>query len=214
MWKLVSRLFLTGLFTVLPIAITLAVLAWFAVTLEAVLGGIIQWLLPEGLYVTGLGFLAGLGLVLLVGAMMSTWLAQRLFGSFEAAFLRLPVLKVLYGAVKDVITMFSPHKERHFASVVAFNWPGTEVRMIGFVTRENTTDLPGDLGAEDVVAVYFPVSYQIGGYMLVLPRKQLEEIDMPVHEALRFSLTAGVSRGGPSATQSPAAPPFATNTGE
>lgn len=205
-WKLFSRLFLTGLFTVLPIAVTLAVLAWFAVTLEAVLGGLLQWLLPEGWYVAGLGFVAGLLMVLLVGAMMSTWLVQRLFGSFEAAFLRLPVLKVLYGAVKDVIAMFSPNKERHFASVVAYNWPGTDVRMIGFVTRESTTDLPSDLGAADVVAVYFPMSYQIGGYMLLLPRKHLEEIDMPIHEALRFSLTAGVSRGGAANPRSPAAP--------
>lgn len=205
-WKLFSRLFLTGLLTVLPIAVTLAVLVWFAVTLEAVLGGLIQWLLPEGLYVAGLGFLAGLGLVLLIGAMMSSWIVRRLFGSFEAAFLRLPVLKVLYGAVKDVIAMFSPNKERHFASVVAFNWPGTNVRMIGFVTRESTTDLPSDLGSADVVAVYFPMSYQIGGYMLLLPRDQLEKIDMPVHEALRFSLTAGVSRGGPASPPSPVPP--------
>lgn len=194
--KTLSRLLLTGLLTVLPIVVTIAVLVWLASTLEKVLGGVLQWMLPEGVYATGMGFVAGLLLVFVVGLVMSSWLAQRLFERFEATFLRVPVLNSLYGAVKDFTALFSPDKARQFASVVTFRLPGTDARLVGFVTRDDTEDLPGGLGSAETVAVYLPMSYQIGGYMLLLPREQLEKIDMPVHEALRFTLTAGVSRSG------------------
>lgn len=193
--KGLSRLLITGLLTVLPITVTLAVLVWLASTLETVLGGILDWLLPEGMYATGMGFAAALVLVLLVGVVMSSWLAQRLFERFEHVFLKLPVINALYGAIKDMLALFTPDKERQFGAVVTFRPPGTDVRVLGFVTRDNTTDLPGGLGSEDTVAVYLPLSYQIGGYMLLMPRDQLEVVDMPVADALRLTLTAGVTGG-------------------
>lgn len=196
--KALSRILLTGLLTVLPVIVTLAVLGWLAGTLESVLGGILEWLLPEGMYGTGMGFAAGVLLVFAVGVVMSSWLAQRLFGFFERAVLRLPVINTLYGAVKDMLALFSPDKERQFGAVVAFCLPGTEARLVGFVTCDSTGEWPGGLGGPDTVAVYLPMSYQIGGYMLLLPRDQLEEVDMPVADALRLTLTAGVTGAGAS----------------
>ncbi len=193
--KTLSRLMLTGLFTVLPVVVTLAILVWLASILESVLGGVLAWILPEGLYVTGMGFLAGLVLVFVVGVIMSTWLAQRVFGHFETVFLRVPFLNSVYGAVKDITLMFSPNKHRQFGAVVAFRLPGTDAQLLGFTTRTDTTDLPAPINDAETVAVYLPMSYQIGGYMLLLPRDQLTEVDMSVHDALRFVLTAGVSRG-------------------
>lgn len=194
-WKGVSRFLITGLLTVLPITVTLAVLVWLVSTLEKVLGGILEWLLPEGVYGTGMGFLAALVLVFLVGVVMSTWLAQRLFERFELAFLRVPLINRLYGAIKDVLTLFSPDKERKFGAVVTYHVPGTDARLVGFITRDQTDDLPGGLGGPDTVAVYLPLSYQIGGFMLLVPREQLNEVDMPIADALRLTLTAGVSGG-------------------
>lgn len=192
-FKTLSRILLTGLLTVLPIIVTLAILAWLAGTLEKVLGGMLAWLLPEGMYATGMGFVAGIVLVFAVGVVMSTWLAQRLFAYFERVVLRVPVFNTLYRAVKDMLALFSPDKERQFGSVVAFCLPGTNAKLIGFITRDTTSDWPGGLGGQDTVAVYLPMSYQIGGYMLLLPRDQLEEVDMPVADALRLTLTAGVT---------------------
>lgn len=193
--KTLSRLMLTGLLTVLPIAVTLALLVWLASALENVLGGVLAWLLPASMYVTGMGFVAGLALVFVVGVVMSTWLAQRVFGHFETVFLRVPFLKSVYGAVKDFTLMFSPDKHRQFGAVVTFRLPGTDAQLLGFTTRTDTTDLPAPINAAETVAVYLPMSYQIGGYMLLLPRDQLTEVDMSVQDALRFILTAGVSRG-------------------
>jgi uncharacterized membrane protein len=195
-FKGLSRFLITGLLTVLPITVTLAVLVWLVTTLETVLGGVLEWLLPAGVYATGMGFVAALLLVLLVGVVMNTWLAQRLFELFERAFLRVPLINGLYGAIKDMLALFSPDKERRFGSVVAFRLPGTDAKLLGFVTRESTENLPDGLGGPATVAVYLPMSYQIGGYMLLLPRDQLDEVDMPVPDALRFTLSAGVTGSG------------------
>lgn len=199
--KSLPRLLLTGLLTLLPVVVTLAILAWLVSSLEAMLGGLIAWLLPDGAYRAGMGLVASLFLILALGAMMTTWLAQRLFEVFEGAMLRIPVINSLYGAVKDVTALFSPENKREFNSVVSYTLPGTSAKLIGFVTREDSSDLPAGLNLAGMVAVYFPMSYQVGGYMLFLPRDQLESVDMSTSDALRFVLTAGVTRAAQPAAQ-------------
>ncbi len=198
--KSLSRMLLTGLLTLLPIVVTLAILAWLAGTLESMLGGLLQWVLPEGMYRTGMGLAAGLALVIVLGVVMSTWLAQRLFDYFERVLLKVPVINGLYGAIKDMTALFAPEKQRQFSAVVAFTLPGTEAKVMGFVTRDDCSDLPEGIGGDDIVAVYMPMSYQIGGYTLLLPRSALTRVDMPTPDALRFTLTAGVTGGQPSKT--------------
>lgn len=192
--KSLPRLLLTGLLTILPVVITIAVLVWLASFLEAMLGGLIAWLLPDGAYRTGMGLAASLFLILALGAIMTTWLAQRLLELFERTLLRVPLIKGLYGAVKDITALFSPESKRQFSTVVAFRMPGSDARLIGFVTRSDCTDLPAGLNGPDLVAVYLPMSYQVGGYTLLLPRDQLEPVDMSSADALRFTLTAGVTK--------------------
>ena len=195
--KSLPRLLLTGLLTILPVVVTIAILVWLASSLEAMLGGLLAWLLPEGTYRPGMGLAASLLLILALGIVMSTWLAQQLFNYFDRQLLRVPVLSGLYGAVKDVTALFSPENKNQFSSVVAFTLPGSDARVIGFVTRSDCSDLPAGLNGPDLVAVYLPMSYQVGGYTLFLPRDQLSPVDMPTADALRFSLTAGVTRATP-----------------
>ena len=78
-------------------------------------------------------------------------------------------------------------------------WAGEELvrfgdaRLLGFVTRENAT-LPGSADTQPLVAVYLPMSYQIGGYTLYLPRERLEPTDLSVEAAMRIVLTGGLQQ--------------------
>ena len=65
-------------------------------------------------------------------------------------------------------------------------------RLLGFLTRESLNDLPEGLGGEGTVAVYLPMSYQIGGYTLILPRSAVTPVEMGIEDAMRFAVTAGV----------------------
>ena len=64
-------------------------------------------------------------------------------------------------------------------------------KMIGFVTQEHANTL-GIGGGDDLVAVYLPMSYQIGGYTIYLPRSRVSETDLSVEQAMRIALTGGV----------------------
>ncbi len=186
--------FLRGLVTVLPVLITVYVLYWFAVTAESVLGGPLRWALPEWLYRPGLGIAMGIALVFVVGLVMELYVARRLVTMGEQLLLRIPVVKTVYGAIKDFAGFISESsKEKSLSQVVRVR-VDTDMYVLGFVTREDFTGLPAELGGPGMVAVYLPMSYQIGGYTVMLPRERIEPIPMSSEEALRFAVTAGMSR--------------------
>jgi uncharacterized membrane protein len=189
----VTRTFLTGLAAILPIAITLALLWWLGATAEALFGGLLQRLLPEFLYFPGLGLIIGLGLIFAIGVLLRAYVVQGLFAWLEGWVQHIPVVKTIYGTVRDVMNLFSGDLERQFGEAVLVTFPGTEYRLIGFVTREDFQGLPDNLGTEGTIAVYLPMSYQIGGYTMMMPRTRVEPLKLSLEDAMRYTLTAGVS---------------------
>lgn len=185
--------FFTGLIAVLPILVTLALLMWLVGAAEAVLGGMLGLLLPAKLYLPGMGLLLAIGLIFLVGLGLQGVMFRQVLLWLEAAVNRIPLVKTVYGAVRDLTGLMDNKGERRMNQVVMVALPNVPVRLVGFVTVESLTaaGLPG--GADDV-AVYLPMSYQIGGYTLLLPRSYLTPLDMSFEEAMRFVITAGVSR--------------------
>ena len=67
------------------------------------------------------------------------------------------------------------------------------IHALGILTRDSLADLPEGLAEEDAVAVYMPMSYQIGGYTAFVPRKLVEPVEMSVEDAMRFAVTAGMT---------------------
>jgi uncharacterized membrane protein len=187
------RTFLTGLAAILPLIITLALLWWLGAATERVLGGVLQAILPDLLYFPGLGILAGIGMVLAVGILLRAYMVRWLFNWMEDVMERIPVVKTIHGTVRDVTRLLSGDIHERFGQAVLVSFPGTEFKLIGFITREDFTELPDNLGGEDTVAVYTPMSYQIGGYTLMLPRRHVEPLNLSLEDAMRYALTAGVS---------------------
>ncbi len=202
MLKFISRNILTGLVTILPLVLTLYLLYWLAVTAESLLGGTILRLLSENRYWPGMGLIASLALVFVVGLLMRTYVVQRLFAKGEQLLYRMPLINTVYRAIRDFFDYFSPTKKKEFEQVVAVTIGDTGMKVIGFVTQAIPKRLPKDFQDEDSVLVYLPLSYMIGGYTFLIPRSAVQTLDMSVEEAMRFTLTAGVagttipSRGG------------------
>lgn len=185
------RLFLKGLATLIPIVVTVAILLWLAGIAESGMGTLIRFILPEQRYVPGMGLFAGVALVIVVGLLSQLWLFKRLFDLGGDALDHMPLVKTLYRAIKDFVDYFDRDGNEP-QKVVRVTHPALPVTILGFVTREDFEDLPfGDAGS---VAVYFPMSYQIGGYTLIIPREWVEPMDMSFEEAMRLILTAAVSR--------------------
>jgi uncharacterized membrane protein len=190
----VARTFLSGLAVVLPIVITIAVLAWLVATAESLLATVVGWVLPDGTVLPrGLGLLAALGLIFAVGVLMEAVYFRRLMGWVEEVLNRIPLVKTVYGAVRDLMSLFSKAGSRKFSKVVMVKFPGLEARLVGFVTIEDFAGLAVPAAAGEV-AVYLPMSYTIGGYTVLLPRSCLTPLDMSLEDAMRFVVTAGMSR--------------------
>ncbi len=189
-----GKLFLKGLAVVIPVALTLAILWWVAAGAEHLMGSVLKFTMPEGWYVPGMGLLSGLVLIALIGLLSHVLIFQKLFNLGDAIFNRLPLVKTIYTAIKDFIGYLNPDKDSAMSKVVMVQLPGQSFQLIGFVTREQFDDLPFTPTAEDPVAVYMPMSYQIGGYTLFLPRSALTPMDIPFEAAMRLVLTGGVSQ--------------------
>ena len=190
MFKSISRILFTGFITLLPVILTLYLLYWIAVSSEQVMGGLLQYALPNTLYFPGLGMLAGLVVVFIVGLLMKAYFVRQLFSLGETVLYRLPFIKTIYRAIRDLFDFFSPRKEG-LGQVVAVNFNGMQV--IGFITQEDPERLPESFRGEDSVLVYIPMSYMIGGFTLFIPRSDVRPLKMSMDEAMRFALTAGIT---------------------
>jgi uncharacterized membrane protein len=193
-WRKLSRTFLTGLVAVLPIMVTLAVVLWFLGVADKFFGGFVRWLAPDTASWPGVGLLISLVLIFVIGLLMQAVFFREFIRWLEEQLERVPLIKTVYSAVRDLTGFFSKKEESRFGQVVIVNLPNQPFRMLGFITVENL-DAFGLANGEDQVAVYLPMSYQIGGYTILLPRACLTEVDMSFEDAMRFLITAGLSRG-------------------
>ena len=191
--KMVTRMFLKGLAAVLPITVTLYVLYWLGSTAESLLGRGLKMLIPGSLYWPGMGVAAGLVLVFVIGVLMKAWLFRKVFRWGERLVERIPLVKALYGSVRDLMGFFSGSDKKAMRKAVMVTAGNPSLRLIGFITREDFSDLPAGIGDDDTVAVYLPMSYQIGGFTTMVPRSAVQPIDMSVEQAMRFAVTAGMS---------------------
>jgi len=190
MFKSTSKTLLTGFITLFPVILTIYFLYWLAVTSENIMGSAIQWALPQALYFPGLGMMAGLVVVFVVGLLMKAILIRQIFGLGEKILYRLPLIKTVYRAMRDLFEFFTPKKDG-LGQVVAVTYDGIE--MIGFVTQADEQRLPESFREQDKVLVYLPMSYMIGGFTLFIPREHVRPINMSMEEAMRFALTAGIT---------------------
>jgi len=180
--------------TILPVALTVYLLYWIAVSAEAVLGGMIRSIFPEVLFWPGIGLIATLAAAFVVGVLMHAHLVQRFFAGGEQVLYRMPLIKSVYIAIRDFFQYFSPTAKKEFEHVVSVSIGDTGMKVIGFVTQAVPERLPEGFREEDSILVYLPLSYTIGGYAVLVPRSAVRPLDMDMEEAMRFAMTAGVTR--------------------
>jgi uncharacterized membrane protein len=213
MKKLGSIMF-QGLVAMLPAVLTIYILFWLVRSAELVLGGVLEVLLPDGWYIPGMGLVTGLIAIFLFGVALNAYLGRRLLDLSEALMNRIPLIKTLYGSLKDFIGFFATKRDTQFNQVVSveLEFGGAPLRMIGFVTRNDFNGLPVGIGGPDEIAVYLPLSYQIGGYTVIVPRSMVKRINISTHRAMAFIVTGGVTteKVQRQAAQPVTAPPPAT----
>jgi len=191
--KQIGKLFIQGLVAILPVALTIYILYWLAVSAESILGSFIKFFI-EDLYVPGMGVVAGFLIIVGVGMLLRVWIFHKVFEWGEKILEKLPLVKSLYGSIRDLMNLFDTSKKKEFSKVVMVTIANKDTQLIGLVTREDFSNLPDGIdNGHTEVAVYLPMSYQMGGFTIFVPRTNIRPVDMSIEEAMRFALTAAVS---------------------
>jgi uncharacterized membrane protein len=182
MKKLVDY-FIKGLVIFIPMALTVFLLVWAFNSLDAVFRNLLRMTIP------GLGLLLTVVLITVIGFIASNFLGKKLFALVEKVFTGLPLVKLLYSAVKDMTEAFAGEKKSFDKPVLAAIAPGSSVKVVGFVTRDSLENL----GLCDYVAVYLPQSYNFAGNVLLFPKDAVAPLNIESSQAMAFIVSGGVS---------------------
>jgi len=191
-----SKAFLRGTLTLLPLILTIYPLYYFFNWLDAIGNRLLRYFITDFGNFPGTGVVLGVITIFLLGILMSSSFVQRLYRLLEMPLQNIPLVKSLYSAIKELTRYLGPGEDGKKADkVVVITVPDTDVQLIGFVTRSDLSSLPDELDKEDRVAVYIPMSYQVGGFTAFLPRSWLTVSRMSVESAMKDVLTGWVSNG-------------------
>ncbi|MCB0338531.1 MAG: DUF502 domain-containing protein [Bdellovibrionales bacterium] len=183
---------LRGIVAIVPIFLTVSVVWWIVSSLESLFHSVLNLFLPEDYYLPGIGILLALVSIFFVGVFTRSLFLSRLFTKLETLITKVPLVKTIYGSTKDFFQFFI-NKETRFSKVVLLRHPNFECALLGFTTSENPQGQLGDSVANQI-AVYLPMSYQLGGFTVFVEKQYVTPLEMTVEDALRFALTAGVSQ--------------------
>lgn len=186
-----SRVFIKGLITLLPITLTIALLLWVVSKAEWAFGEPLRQVLPPTFYFPGAGVALAIVVIFVAGLLVNNYLAKQFVGWLETQVERMPIVKSIYSPIRDVTQLFTKNgAEQHQRVVMVKVSEGVET--MGLITRDRFTDLPPGTIAPDHVAVFLPFSYGVGGFTVIVAKSSLRETMLSAEKALQLSITGWV----------------------
>jgi uncharacterized membrane protein len=192
-WSL-RRYLVAGVLVWLPIVVTIWVVSFMLRLMDSTLLLLPPSLRPQalvGFALPGAGLVFALIVLLLTGLLVTNLIGRRLVIWGEELLNRIPVVRTVYGGVKSFAeSVFS--QSSSFRKVVMVEYPRTGVWSLGFLTAEDVPEVSEKLG-EPHSAVYISVALNAtAGYLVIVPRRQVVELDMTVDAAMKMIITCGV----------------------
>lgn len=189
--KKLRQIFLKGLFTFLPLAVTIYIVYAGITIMESLLGTTIERYFPS-LYVPGFGLLLTVIFIFVLGLLLNNFLTASLFSNIERHLMKVPFIKAIYSPLRDLMNLFSNTGTKEMKSVVLVEIGNGDLKALGLVTRDSFADLNIGNALDNRVAVFMPFSYGLGGYTLLVHRSKITEIDMPAEKAMSLAITGWV----------------------
>lgn len=184
-------LFMTGLLAILPLALTFYVLFWLVTTFESLFRGVFDIFLPLNWYIPGMGVIFGVFFIFVIGLVLQSLVFQQLKSLIESFLERFPLVGDIYESFNGLMKYLAGNgKQNANEQVVVVSIDG--MNLLGIVTSSDLSNAPHGITKGDMIAVYLPMSYQIGGYTVYIARDRVIPVEMNKKEALRWTLTGGV----------------------
>jgi len=195
LWRWLTAQTLRGLLLLIPIVVSIQFLVWLARTVELQLKPVVETVLPVGAYFPGFAVLLFLLAAFVVGVLTRHVLMRKVVSLLERGLEKTPVIGSIYPVVRQLTDLLADRGANENSKVVLVDLPGGQGQAIGLVMLQGGKDKPEWLPA-DCDLVYLPMSYQMGGYSLILPRTAQRPLNLKTGEALQMVIMGGMTQRG------------------
>lgn len=190
-----KKYLLAGLVVWLPLLITIGVIRFIIDLLDKTMALIPEAYQPEhmlGFHIPGLGVILSLILLVSTGVFATNFFGQRLVIWGELILSRIPLVRSIYNAVKQVMNAVLSTNSEAFRKVLLIEYPRQGVWSVGFQTGSVNAEI-NDKVKDEMVSLFIPTTPNpTSGFLLMFPKKDTIELDMSIDEALKFIISLGV----------------------
>jgi uncharacterized membrane protein len=187
-----KRKFLTGLFVSIPAVFTIFIMGKFVGFVDSLLEPFYYDVL--GYHTKGLGFISAIIIIFIIGVVSTNVLGKKIITFFERIFLKIPVFKGFYTAVKQLVDAFSPeNKSVSFKKFVIIEYPRSGVFAFGFLTKECTIKKERNGKESCLRAVYVPTNNLYLGEIVLVSEGDVFYTNIPIEEGIKVILSGGIA---------------------
>jgi uncharacterized membrane protein len=195
---MIRKYLLAGLFTLLPLVVTLWVLKGIFNGLAGIFRGPLTMLAhalqvpdPPAWALALFSALVTLSLLALVGFLMGNFLGRQFLAWMDELMLHVPVVKTIYGATRQLMGAIQSGQEGSFSEVVLVEWPQPGSHTLGFVAHRDCSWAVE--GGQNMVAVYVPTAPNpTSGYVVMMDASRVKKVDLSPDQALTWAVSGGV----------------------
>jgi uncharacterized membrane protein len=189
------RYFVAGLLVWLPLVATYVVLSFSIRLIDRTLLLLPPQYRPEaiiGFEIPGLGVILTLVLVILTGLVVANFFGRSLVSAWESVLARIPLVRTVYGAVKQITVSLFADASQSFREVVLIEYPRKGIWALAFVTGDTPSKFK-KLVDHDLINLYVPTTPNpTSGVFVMVPKADVKRLDIPVDVGLKMILSAGV----------------------
>lgn len=191
-----KTIFLAGLAVIIPVGITLYILFFLIDVMDSLLNVIPHSYQPDTLlqfHLPGLGIIVTVFLVLVCGLIVRSYIGKALVRLGENFVEKIPVVRSIYQAVKQVAHSMLMDKSRSFKKAVLIEFPRRGLYSVGFITGSPDGEIKEKIGGDNYISVFVPTTPNpTSGFFMVVPMDELIFLDMSVEEAFTLIISAGI----------------------
>ncbi len=189
------RYLVAGLLVWVPLVATYIVLSFSIRLIDRSLLLLPPAIRPEnliGFKIPGLGVILTLLLVLMTGLIVANFFGRRIVGAWESLLSRIPLVRTVYGAVKQITASLFSDASQSFREMVLVEYPRKGIWVLAFVTGD-TPKAFQEVSGQDLINIYVPTTPNpTSGVYIMVPRVDVKKLDVPVEVGLKMILSAGV----------------------
>ena len=197
-FKPIRSYLLAGLVVWLPILVTIGIVRFIVDLLDQSIALLPHAYQPErwiGYHLPGFGVLLSLLLLFFTGLLATNFLGQRLVSWSEAILDRIPLVRTIYNATKQVIQAIFSTNSQAFRKVLLIEYPRKGLWTVAFQTAITAPEITQHTGIE-MLSVFVPTTPNpTGGFLMMIPKNDVIELTMSVDEAFKLIISLGVMQG-------------------